>query len=44
MMDGHDTRRDPGYSESELTHIARMRDGGRPISKAGACHSSASVS
>jgi hypothetical protein len=26
IMDGHDTRRDPG-SDSELTHIVRVRDG-----------------
>jgi hypothetical protein len=35
-MDGHDTRRNPDYSNAELTYIARARTDGRPISKAGA--------
>jgi hypothetical protein len=27
ITDGHDTRRDPGYSDSELAYIARMGEG-----------------
>jgi hypothetical protein len=27
VTDGHDTRRDPGYSDAELAYIARMGDG-----------------
>ena len=27
ITDGHDSRRDPGYSDAELVYVARMGEG-----------------